>query len=85
MNCCASEGAIQRLIDGELRGTKLREVVSHLSGCDSSCAKAAHVSRHESDLISSLFAPDGFAPVPTERRWAAIVTALGGARPAAEV
>jgi anti-sigma factor RsiW len=77
MNSCASEGAIQCLIDGELHAPELREVVSHLSGCDS-CAKAERAARRESELISSLFAPDGLAPVPTERLWAGVVTALGG-------
>ena len=81
MNSCASEGAIQCFIDGELHVTKLREVVSHLSGCDS-CTEAEHAARRESDLVSSLFAPDGFPPVPTKRLWTGIVTALGGARPA---
>lgn len=84
MNYCASERDIQRLIDGELRAPELRKVVSHLSVCDS-CAKAERAARRESDLIASLFAPDGFAPVPTERLWAGIFTALGEARPAAEV
>jgi len=84
MNSCASEGAIQCLVDGELHAAELREVVSHVSGCDS-CANAERAARRESDIISSLFAPDGFATVPTERLWAGILTALGGARPAAEV
>jgi anti-sigma factor RsiW len=83
MNSCASEGAIQCLVDGELHAPELREVVSHVSGCDS-CSKAERAARRESDLISSLFAPDGSAPVPTERLWAGILTALGGARPRCE-
>lgn len=84
MNPCTSEGAIQCLIDGELRAAELREVVSHLSGC-APCTKAAGAARREAGLISSLFAPDGFAPVPTGRLWAGIMTALGGERPAVEV
>jgi len=77
MNSCASDGAIQCFIDGELRATEQREVVSHLFGCDS-CAKAERAARREADLLASLFAPDGLAAVPTERLWAGIVTALSG-------
>ncbi len=79
MNSCASEGAVQRFVDGELRATELCEFVSHLSGCDS-CGEAERAARREADLLASLFAPDGSAAVPTERLWAGIVSALGGAR-----
>jgi len=78
MNSCASEGAIQCLIDSELSAPDLRRVVSHLAGCNS-CAKAEHAARREADLLSSIFAPDGLAAVPTGRLRAGIMTALGAA------
>lgn len=79
MNSCASEGTIQCFIDDELSAPELRRVVSHLLGCDY-CAEAERAARREADVLSSLFAPDGFAAVPTERLWAGVVTALGGTR-----
>lgn len=79
MNSCVSEGAMQCFVDGELRATELQELVSHLSGCGS-CGEAERAARREAALLSSLFAPDGSAAVPTERLWAGIVSALGGAR-----
>jgi anti-sigma factor RsiW len=81
MNSCVPEGAVQCLVDGELHAAELREVVSHLSSCDS-CAKAERAARSEADLVASLFAPDDRIAVPTRRLWAGVVTALGGARPA---
>ena len=77
MNSCASEATIQCFIDGELSAPESREVVSHLAGCGA-CAKAERAARRESALISSLFAPDGLAHVPTGRLWAGIVATLGG-------
>ena len=81
MNACAPEGIIQCLIDGELAAQELRRVVSHLACCDS-CAKAERAARREADVLSSLFAPDGLAAVPSERLWAGIVTTLGETRQA---
>lgn len=78
MNCCASEAAIQSLMDGELRATERRMILSHLAGCDS-CAKAERAARREDDLVAYLFAPDGRVAVPTGRLWAGVVAALGGA------
>lgn len=79
MNACVSEGTIQGFMDGELATPELRRVVSHLACCDS-CAKAERAARREADVLSSLFAPDGFAAVPSERLWAGIVTSLGETR-----
>ena len=76
---CASEATIQCFIDGELPAPELRRVGSHLAGCGY-CAEAERAARREADLLSSLFAPDGSTAVPTERLWAGIVSALGGAR-----
>ena len=75
MKRCPGEGTIQRLLDGELPLPSLHSTKAHLEDCPS-CVEAAREAEREGAFISSLFAPQLFEAIPTERLWGRILDAL---------
>ena len=77
MNRCLDEETIQCLLDGELRAPARRSAEAHLEEC-ASCLEASREAEREEALLSSFFATQPSAAVPTARLWDAICTAVSG-------
>ncbi len=66
MTRCLDEGKLQSYFDGELSIDMMESVTSHLASCVT-CAAAAREMEEESALLTSAFAMEFEASVPTER------------------
>jgi hypothetical protein len=66
MTRCLDEGKLQSYFDGELSIDMMESVTSHLASCVT-CAAAAREMEEESALLTSAFAIEFEASVPTER------------------
>lgn len=66
MTRCLDEGKLQSYFDGELSIEMMESVTSHLASCVT-CATAARELEEESALLTSAFAVEFEASVPTER------------------
>ena len=66
MTRCLDEGKLQSYFDGELPIEMMESVTSHLASCVT-CAAAARELEEESALLTSAFAAEFEASVPTER------------------
>ena len=66
MTRCLDEGKLQSYFDGELSIDMMESVTSHLASCVT-CAAAAREMEEESSLLTSAFAMEFEASVPTER------------------
>src|SRR6185503_2464819 len=66
MTRCLDEGKLQSYFDGELSIEMMESVTSHLASCVT-CAAAAREMEEESALLTSAFAMEFEASVPTER------------------
>lgn len=77
MKSCLDEGTMQCLLDGELPAPDLNSAEEHVAVCPS-CLEAVREAGREEALISSFFAPQLFAAVPTARLWGGILDALPG-------
>jgi hypothetical protein len=66
MTRCLDEGKLQSYFDGELSIEMMESVTSHLASCVT-CAAAARELEEESALLTSAFAAEFEASVPTER------------------
>ena len=66
MTRCLDEGKLQSYFDGELSIEMMESVTSHLASCVT-CATAARELEEESALLTSAFAAEFEASVPTER------------------
>ena len=66
MTRCLDEGKLQSYFDGELPIDMMESVTSHLASCVT-CAAAARELEEESALLTTAFAAEFEASVPTER------------------
>ena len=66
MTRCLDEAKLQSYFDGELSPEMMESVTSHLASC-ATCAAAARELEEESALLTSAFAMEFEASVPTER------------------
>jgi hypothetical protein len=66
MTRCLDEGKLQSYFDGELPIDMMESVTSHLASC-ATCAAAARELEEESALLTTAFAAEFEASVPTER------------------
>lgn len=66
MTRCLDEGKLQSYFDGELSIEMMESVTSHLASCVT-CAAAARELEEESALLTSAFAAEFAASIPTER------------------
>ena len=79
MTRCLDEGKLQSYFDGELSIEMMESVTSHLASCVT-CAAAARELEEESALLTSAFAAEFEASVPTERLRERIDAAVLGDR-----
>lgn len=79
MRRCLDEGKLQSYFDGELSIEMMKSVTSHLASCVT-CAAAARELEEESALLTSAFAAEFEASVPTERLRERIDAAVLGDR-----
>ena len=79
MTRCLDEGKLQSYFDGELSIDMMESVTSHLASCVT-CAAAAREMEEESALLTSAFAMEFEASVPTERLRERINEAVLGER-----
>ena len=82
MTRCLDEVKLQSYFDGELPLEQMESVTSHLASC-ATCAAAARELEEESALLTSAFAMEFEASVPTERLRERINEAVLGDRLAA--
>jgi hypothetical protein len=82
MTRCLDEGKLQSYFDGELSIDMMESVTSHLASCVT-CTAAARELEEESALLTSAFAAEFEASVPTERLRERINEAVLGDRMAA--
>src|SRR6476619_994228 len=82
MTRCLDEAKLQSYFDGELSIELMESVTSHLASCVT-CAAAARELEEESALLTSAFAAEFAASVPTERLRERINEAVLGDRLAA--
>src|SRR5829696_3144219 len=79
MTRCLDEGKLQSYFDGELSIDMMESVTTHLASCVT-CAAAARELEEESALLTSAFAAEFAANVPTERLRERIDAAVLGDR-----
>jgi len=79
MTRCLDEGKLQSYFDGELSIDMMESVTSHLASCVT-CAAAARELEQETELLTSAFAAEFEASVPTERLRQRIDAAVLGER-----
>ena len=79
MTRCLDEGKLQSYFDDELSIEMMESVTSHLASCET-CAAAARELEEESALLTSAFAMEFEASVPTERLRERINDAILGDR-----
>jgi len=79
MTRCLDEGKLQSYFDGELSIDMMESVTSHLASCVT-CAAAARELEQETELLTSAFAAEFEASVPTERLRQRIDAAVLGDR-----
>src|SRR5215208_3618561 len=79
MTRCLDEGRLQSYFDGELSIEMMEGVTSHLASCVT-CAAAARELEQETELLTSAFAAEFEANVPTQRLRQRIDAAVLGER-----
>src|ERR1044071_2986087 len=79
MTRCLDEGKLQAYFDGDLSIEMMESVTSHFASCET-CAAAARELEEESALLTSAFAAEFEASVPTERLRQRIDEAVLGER-----
>lgn len=77
---CLDEGTLQSFFDGELSPTKMEQVASHLSACES-CAREASEIEQETAMLAAAFEPELSLNVPTERLRARLDAAIADLQP----
>ena len=83
MRQCLDEGMLQSYFDGELSTELMERATSHLASC-ATCAAAASELEQESSLLSTAWAAEFEASVPTERLRQRIDSAVAGMQVATE-